>query len=85
MTRRRLLSILTLTSAVLAAAGCSYYEITDPATGKSYYTNNWDLKEYKKSSVTRFKTSDGKVVALDEYERKKISKDDFVSATGEDD
>ncbi|MEM7625727.1 MAG: hypothetical protein AAF333_08865 [Planctomycetota bacterium] len=37
--------------AVVFSAGCTYYQITDPTTGKTYYTTNWNRKDNESGAV----------------------------------
>lgn len=61
----------------IAAAGCTtYYRVTDPASGKSYYTT--EVKEAGKSGavkVTDAKT--GSKVTLQSSEVKEISEEEY--------
>lgn len=59
---------------LLGLAGCtSYYRITDPSTGKVYYTT-----ELKQDGSTSFKDArTGDSLTLDNVEVRKISQEEF--------
>ena len=62
-------------------AGCaSYYKVTDPTSGKNYYSES--VKEKSDGSV-RFKDANtGANVTLQSSEVHEISKDEFKANTG---
>jgi hypothetical protein len=69
---RLTIAILVL---VLAAAGCTtYYRVTDPGTGKTYYTD-----DFKRSgSAVQFKDhKSGAQVTLPASEVLEVSSDDY--------
>lgn len=69
------LAVFVLTMAV---TGCSsYYRVTDPASGKTYYTTKIDnagragavkIKDEKTGSVVTLQSSEVKEISSDEYE-----------------
>jgi hypothetical protein len=74
----RLMTVAALVLA-LAAAGCTtYYRVTDPGTGKTYYTN-----DFKRSGTAlQFKDhKSGADVTLPASEVLEISKDDYMKNT----
>ena len=68
---------LVLVGVTLTAAGCtSYYRVTDPASGKSYYTTvitdaggsgAVKVKDAKTGSTVTLQSSEVKEVSEDEY------------------
>lgn len=69
----RTLRLSALLIAALLAGGCTYYQITDPHSGKVYYTTNWDSKG-KESGVIVFKdAASGSKVTLANHEVRKVS------------
>ena len=68
----------TLIALALFAAGCTtYYRVTDPTTGKMYYST--DLKQ--DGGATTFKDArTGDSVTVQNVEVRKISKEDFEAA-----
>jgi hypothetical protein len=65
-------------------AGCSYYEITDPSTGRMYYTTNWDDKRHNATGVYDFTDKKtGARVVLQQSEARPISKSEYDQALGE--
>ena len=69
--------IIALTGAALA--GCSsYYRITDPSSGKQYYTKDIDSD---RSGAVEFKDAQtGSRVTLQNSEVAKIKKDEYKAA-----
>lgn len=61
----------------MAAAGCtSYYRVTDPASGKSYYTT--EVKNAGRSGAVKVKDAKtGSMVTLQSSEVKEISEDEY--------
>jgi uncharacterized protein YceK len=61
-------------------AGCStYLRVTDPASGKAYYTT--DIDEAGKAGAVKFKDEkSGSVVTLQSSEVKEVSKDEYMAA-----
>lgn len=65
---------------VMVGVGCaSYYKVTDPATGKDYYT---ETVERKGGGVTFEDVNTRATVTLQSSEVLEISKDQFKANTG---
>jgi hypothetical protein len=62
----------------LAACG-SYYRVTDPASGREYYTSDIDRDD---TTVTFEDARTGEDVTLHSSEVGKVSEDDYKAATG---
>ena len=63
-------------------AGCSHYKVTDPASGRVYYTE--DVHHEKREGFIKFKDAKTKAeVTLQSSTVEKISKDEFNAAVGE--
>jgi hypothetical protein len=72
-----LLSLLLLASA-LAITGCTnYYRVTDPTTGRNYYTTR--LEEQRGGSVQLTDARTGNMVTVQNSEVKKITKEEYES------
>lgn len=73
--------ILMLSSVILGmltlVSGCtSYYKVTDPHSGKTYYTTK--IEKTKKSDAIKFTDdSSGKIVTIQNSELKEVSKDEY--------
>ena len=67
----------------LFAAGCtSYYAITEPATGKTYYATEFKTS---RSGATRFVDArNGVMVSIRESEIREITEQEFKAAGGKD-
>lgn len=76
------LGIFTVCGFMLIAAGCtSYYRVTDPASGKEYYTTKVDEKG--KSGAVKIKDDkSGSSVTLQSSEVREITEDEYKTATG---
>ena len=58
--------------------GC-YYKITNPESGREYYST--DYKDYKESGSIRFKDKrTGKLVTLSSWEVEKLDKEEYQAA-----
>lgn len=75
--RRVLMSGVVL--GLLGASGCStYYRVTDPASGREYYTNNWMAGRYNMNGAVNFTDArTGKSVTLQSSEVQQISQDEY--------
>jgi len=72
-----LASIIVL--AVLAAGCSSNYRVTDPASGKNYYTNK--VEDAGRGGAVKFKDEKtGSLITLQSSEVKEISGDEFDAA-----
>jgi hypothetical protein len=69
---------------LLLLGGCStYYRVTDPATGKTYYTRDDVAWRYTMSGTVSFRdTMTENTVTLASSEIKRITKEEFEAATG---
>ena len=78
--RMVLASILVLLS--LSIAGCaSYYQVTDPSTGKVYYTQEVERDD---GAVTFTDANSGAEVTLQNTEVKEINQETFRANTPKD-
>jgi len=79
MRAARLTASTALLAIVLATAGCTtYYRVTDPASGRMYYTD--DIK-HSGSAVMFRDAKSGSDVTLQASEVKEISSEDFKKNT----
>jgi hypothetical protein len=62
---------------LLVSGGCgsTYYRVTDPTSGKTYYTTN--LKEQKNGAATLTDARTGSKVSLQNTEVTKVSKEEY--------
>lgn len=76
------LGIFAVCGFMMIVAGCTtYYRVTDPASGKEYYTT--DVDEKGKSGAVKIKDDkSGSTVTLQSSEVKEISEDEYKAATG---
>lgn len=76
-------SVLLATVLLGGLAGCAYYEVRDPDTGKLYYTTNWDKDRYKRAGHVDFKDAkSGARVVLDSSEVRSIPPAEYHAAVG---
>ncbi len=63
---------------LFALPGCTqYYRVTEPKSGKVYYTNSWDAGRYSWTGTARFKDmATGKEVTLQDTEIEKVTKEE---------
>jgi hypothetical protein len=76
------LGMYTVCGFMMIMAGCTtYYRVTDPASGKDYYTTN--VKDKGRSGAVKI-TDDksGSSVTLQSSEVREISEDEYTAATG---
>jgi len=76
------LGMYTICGFMMVMAGCTtYYRVTDPASGKEYYTTN--VKDKGRSGAVKI-TDDktGSSVTLQSSEVREISEDEYTAATG---
>ena len=67
---------ITMYLATLMLVGCtSYYKVTDPTTGKTYYTTELKQKRHGAASLKDART--GNTVNLQNSEIAKVSKDEY--------
>ncbi len=75
--------LLAVAIALATLSGCAYYQITDPDTGKVYYTNDWMAGRYGYSGAVTFKDAvSGSTVTLASSEVKEIEKDEYDAIVG---
>ena len=77
--KRVALSLAVALLLVLSACGGGYYKVTDPTSGKTYYTN--DLSEEKSGAVKLKDANTGGTVTLQNSEVIKINKEEFKANT----
>ena len=78
---RHLPTALLLATASLALAGCNYYQVHDPSTGKTYYTHSWQHEHYKNTGAIQFTDeATGSNVTLQSHEVRKIKGRQFKTA-----
>ena len=74
----RSLAMLLTGALALSTAGCtSYYRVTDPTTGRNYYTTRLD--EQRDGSVQFKDARTGNEVTVQNSEVKKITKEEYES------
>jgi hypothetical protein len=75
--RIRLVTVWILCGLTAIAAGCtSYYRVTDPASGKSYYTT--EISESGRAGAVKIKDAkSGGTITLQSSEVKEISEDEY--------
>lgn len=74
MTSRK--TAIVACSLLVWAAGCeNYYKVTDPTTGKTYYTKNLDQQRSGSASLTDART--GNRVSIQNSEVAKVTKQEF--------
>ncbi|BCA53065.1 hypothetical protein W02_02050 [Nitrospira sp. KM1] len=75
--RTHVMAALMIAGLAVATVGCtSYYRVTDPASGKTYYTTKIDdtrggavkIKDDKSGSTVTLHSSEVKQISSDEYE-----------------
>jgi hypothetical protein len=73
--------LLSVFGLALVTGGCtSYYSVSDPKTGKQYYTTEWHTG---RGGTTRFVDArTGALVTIQESEIREINEKDFQSNTG---
>jgi hypothetical protein len=77
--RKHLIAVWILCG-LLMTAGCStsYYRVTDPDAGKSYYTHK--VEEAGKGGAVKFKDAQsGDSVTVQSSEVKELSEDEFIA------
>lgn len=66
-------ALLLMVGMVATLAGCSYYEIVDPRTDRTYYTHNWKHRKYRTTGAIEFKDEvTGRTVTLTSHEVRKV-------------
>jgi len=81
MTKRTRLIVGALALGMCALAGCSHYKVTDPNSGKVFYTEN--VEKTRNQGYIKFKDAKtGGEVTLQSSDVQKISKDEYEAAVG---
>ena len=81
MWRKTALSLVGLS--VLICSGCSYYKVTDPTSGKVYYTESGKIHRSGFSGAIKLTDAkSGQVVTIQNSEVAKITEAEFKDATG---
>jgi hypothetical protein len=65
----------------MTLTGCHYYQVRDPQTGAVYYTDKWVAADGY-SGPLHFTDSKGQRVNLRASQVTRLSKDDYLDATG---
>ena len=75
--RMHLVVTLALFGCIVVTAGCTnYYRVTDPASGKSYYST--EVKETGRGGAVKIKDAKtGSTVTLQSSEVKEISEEEY--------
>jgi hypothetical protein len=80
---RKLLILILAPLGALSLNGCVYYEITDPESGKTYYTNCMLIGRHAGSGALRFTDlTTGKEVTLQNSEIRAISQEKATLSSG---
>ena len=67
----------------LLLTGCTYYKITDPGSGKEYYTNDLNAARYTMNGAVIFTDMEtGKTVTLQNSEVQRVDREAAVLHTG---
>lgn len=56
----------------LGLGGCTYYQIHDPHSDKTYYTNNWESKGVESGVIVFKDAATGSQVTLASHEIKEV-------------
>ncbi len=64
----------------LGSTGCTYYQIHDPHSGKTYYTHNWDSKGVESGAIVFKDQATGAEVTLANHEIIKIKERRYKDA-----
>ena len=68
-------------ASLVLASGCQYYEVTDPGSGRIYYTDNWHSSQIKESGAYKLEDARScKAVTLQSSEVRKISPKEYKAA-----
>jgi hypothetical protein len=82
MTMNRILSAVLSAALLIGAWGCtSYYRVTDPTTGRVYYTTEMNKKGDGAVELTDART--GNKVTIQNSEVKTINKEEYETARGQ--
>jgi hypothetical protein len=73
-----LLAVCILSGLMTAGCSTSYYRVTDPGSGKTYYTSN--LEKAVQGGAVKFEdTQSGSYVTLQSSEVKELSEGEFIA------
>jgi uncharacterized protein YceK len=77
----RTVALVAVLGLAVVGSGCtSYYAVTDPKTGKQYYTTEWHTA---RGGTTRFvDAKSGAIVTIQESEIREIGEKEFQQSTG---
>ncbi len=79
--RTRHAGLVGAACAFLLCQGCAYYEVSDPSSGRKYYTDNWSAKRSGPVGTVVFKDNkSGKTVTLQSSEVREISEAEYRQA-----
>lgn len=90
---KQLVTALVLGGLTMLVAGCTnYYRVTDPTTGKAYYTKKVDagkggavkIKDEKTGSMVTLQSSEVKEISKGEYKAGMVAKEPVQSASVQD-
>jgi hypothetical protein len=76
------LFIAALSFSLLAGCFSNYYEVKDPGSDKTYYTNK--IKENREGSISFSDATTGANVTIQNSEVREIKKDEFKAAVPND-
>ena len=66
----------------LTTSACTYYEVTEPTSGRTYYTHSGDTKKLPNGAIQFTDARSGAKVTLQSSELAKIPKEEYVVAVG---
>jgi hypothetical protein len=70
-----------IAAAACTLMGCAHYKVTDPSSGKVYYTDDVD-RDKKQGRVTFTDAKTGAEVTLQSSDVQKISKEEYETGIG---
>jgi hypothetical protein len=77
-TMKRAALLLAIAAFGLLSGCTGYYRVTDPESGKTYYTTSWDAGRYTYSGAARFiDARSGKEVTLQSSEVEQLTKEEW--------
>lgn len=74
---------IVLSVVALFVTGCTYYEITDIQSDKTFYTTNWDSKGAESGVIVFKDAASGSKVTLASHQIKKISEKQYKTSVEE--
>lgn len=75
-----MLKSLLLAFCLLPLTGCMYYRVTEPAGGKTYYTDNWHMTRFMNGGLQFYDYGTKSQITLQSSELKAVSKDEVPIA-----